>query len=87
MNKDELIKIWQDFAERRGFKLNPEKKIVESFADGILKNEKKYGLKLCPCRIAMGKEKYMEILCPCNFLEHKEWKEKGRCFCGLFFKK
>jgi len=87
MNKEGLIKIWQDFADRRGFILNPDRKIVEMFADGILKNEVKYGFKLCPCRATMPREKYAEILCPCNFLEHDRWKREGKCFCGLFFKK
>lgn len=88
MNKNDLIKMWEKFAERNDFKLNPDKSFVDMIADGVLQNEKKYGLKLCPCRIRDGtRERDLELICPCNFKTHPEWSEKGMCHCGLFMKK
>jgi ferredoxin-thioredoxin reductase catalytic chain len=53
-----------------------------------LGNEKKYGLRLCPCRLRDGtREKDLELICPCNFKAQGVWKDKGRCWCGLFVKR
>jgi ferredoxin-thioredoxin reductase catalytic subunit len=88
MNKEELIKAWEIFTEENDFKLNPDSKHVEMVADGVLKNEEKFGLKLCPCRLRDGTRKRdLELICPCNFKIQKTWKEKGECWCGLFVKK
>ena len=93
MNKEELIKVWETFTEKNDFMLNPDKKHVEVLADGVLKLEKKHGLKLCPCRLGDGSfEKKVELLCPCNFKTHEKWlnPKKGmisRCWCGLFVKR
>jgi ferredoxin-thioredoxin reductase catalytic subunit len=88
MNKEELIKSWANFTENNDFVLNPDKWQVEKVADGVLENEKKFGLKLCPCRLRNGtRERDLELICPCNFKIQKTWKEKGECWCGLFVKK
>jgi len=88
MNKEELIKVWENFAGRNDFMLNPDSKHVEFVADGVLENEKKHGLKLCPCRIGDGtRDKNLELLCPCNFKTHETWRSEGRCWCGLFVKR
>ena len=88
MNKEELIKAWERFAEANDFRLNPDSKMVDMLAKGVLENEKKHGLKLCPCRLRDGtKERDLELLCPCNFKTQKTWAEKGMCWCGLFVKK
>ena len=88
MNKDQLMKIWQDFSAKNEFMLNPENKIVDGVAEGVLQNEKEYGLKLCPCRLRDGTyERDMELICPCNFKIHSTWQTQGRCWCGLFVKR
>lgn len=88
MNKEELKHIWQRFTEKNNFILNPDAKLVDMLTDGVLKNEQEYGLKLCPCRIRDGThERDLELLCPCNFKAQEVWKEKQRCWCGLFVKK
>ena len=88
MNKEELINSWKKFAEDKDFELNPDKKNVDFAAEGILRNEEKYGLKLCPCRLRDGtKEKDLELICPCKFKSQDSWKEKDQCWCGLFIKK
>jgi len=88
MNKDELKKIWERFTEGNDFRLNPDENHVDKLADGVLSNEEKKGLKLCPCRIGDGsKERTIELLCPCNFRTHSTWEKEGRCWCGLFVKR
>lgn len=88
MKEEELVKVWERFAEKNDFKLNPDKEHVEMIIKGVLKNEEKFGLKLCPCRIRDGsREKDLELICPCNFKMDKVWEEKEKCWCGLFVKK
>lgn len=88
MNKQEIINSFEDFCQNNEFELNPNKFHVEACIDGILENEKKYGLKYCPCRIVSGDfNKDIELICPCNFTIQKKYNEQGECWCGLFAKK
>ncbi|MCH8329043.1 MAG: ferredoxin:thioredoxin reductase [Nanoarchaeota archaeon] len=92
MESEELRKSWEDFTQNNDFKLNPDKKHVDFIIEGVLENEKKHGLKLCPCRLRDGtREKDLELICPCNFKTHETWlKPKNKpqmCWCGLFVKK
>ncbi len=81
-----LLKKCQNYAEANGFILNPDKKIAEQIIKGLLKREKKYGEKYCPCRRVSGDKKIDEKnICPCVF--HKEEINKqGHCLCLLFVK-
>lgn len=87
---EELVKTWQEWIDRRSsdtFVLNPKRKEVERLARGVLSNEKKHGLKYCPCRMTTGDwEQDIKLICPCNFKVQKTWKEKGECWCSLFVK-
>ena len=81
-----LIKKYEEYAETNGFKLNPNREVVERIIRGLLENEKKYGQKYCPCRrISENSEEDKPKICPCSW--HREEIEKnGRCLCGLFVK-
>ncbi len=87
MNKKELHKRNLLYAKKVGYKLNPDKKIVDKLEKGLLKNFSVYGETYCPCRAITGnKEKDKIIICPCIF--HKdEIKQMGHCHCFLFVKK
>lgn len=88
MNEGELIAAWERFAEKNDFMLNPDKEHVAIVAKGVLKNEEKFGLKLCPCRLRDGtRETDLKLLCPCNFKAQDTWNTKGMCWCGLFVKR
>jgi len=88
MEKADLKKVWERFAEKNDFKLNTDNEHVEIIAMGVLQNEKKHGLKLCPCRLRNGtRERDLELICPCNFKTHDTWQKKGMCWCGLFVRK
>ncbi len=83
---DQIIKNYEGYAQKNGFKLNPDRKVVEKLVAGLLANEKKYGARYCPCRRVTGdKEEDQPKICPCKW--HREEIERdGHCFCGLFVK-
>lgn len=83
---DEVLKLYQEHAQKNGFQLNPDKKVVERIINGLLVNEKKTGKRYCPCRRQSGDPKEdAKIICPCVY--HKdEIARDGRCYCGLFMK-
>ena len=93
MNANELRRVWEKFCEGNDFILNPDKEHVDSIIEGVFDNEKKSGLKLCPCRLRDGtREGDLKLICPCNFKIHTTWLNpidgrKPMCWCGLFVKK
>lgn len=88
MKADELINAWKRFTERNDFALNPDRGHVATVAKGVLENERKTGLKLCPCQLRDGTDKRdLELLCPCNFKAQPVWSSKGQCWCGLFVRR
>ena len=93
MNKEELRKSWGTYTEKNDFILNPDKKVVDMVIEGVLENEKQFGLKLCPCRLRDNtKERDLELICPCNFETHETWlkpkeNKKQMCWCSLFVKR
>jgi len=84
---EEVIKWYQGYAEKNGFRLNPDKKALITIIKGLLNNEKKYGARYCPCRRITGNlEEDRPKICPCSY--HKqEIDQNGHCHCGLFWKK
>jgi ferredoxin-thioredoxin reductase catalytic subunit len=84
---EELIKDYEEYANKNGFKLNPNREVVKRLVKGILENEKKYRFRYCPCRRISGNpEEDRPKICPCNFMR-TEIEEQGHCLCELFFKK
>ena len=83
---EELIKDYEEYARKNGFRLNPNREVVKRLVKGLLENEKKYGSRYCPCRRITGDlEKDRKKICPC-FWHKKEIEVDGHCFCGLFIK-
>ena len=81
---EELIENYQEYAQKNGFKLNPDKNAVEKLVTGLLVNEAKDGARYCPCRRITGnKEEDILKVCPCRW-HIEEIKKYGRCLCGLF---
>ena len=81
-----LVEKYEEYAKKNGFRLNPNKKIVERVINGLLTNERKFGARYCPCRKVKGiPELDRKIICPCVY--HKEEIERqGHCHCLLFVK-
>lgn len=87
MDKKQIHERNVKYAEKTGYKLNENKKIVDKIEDGLMKNESVHGELYCPCRaISEDKEKDKLIICPCVY--HKdEINSMGHCHCFLFVKK
>lgn len=88
MDKGQLKEAWENFTQDNDFKLNPDSWHVDVIIDGVLNNEKKYNLKLCPCRLRdETRQRDLGLICPCNFKIQETWKNKGQCWCGLFIRR
>jgi len=85
--KEGLLKFYREYAKKQGFKLNPNKKIVDNILKRELVLKKEKGELYCPCRRLTGdKEKDKKIICPCAY-HRDEIKNDGHCHCFLFVKK
>jgi ferredoxin-thioredoxin reductase catalytic chain len=81
-----LIKEYEAYAKEKGFKLNPNEKIIENIVKMLLKKEKELGQRYCPCRRLTGDiDKDKQIICPCVF-HIDEIEKQGHCHCLLFVK-
>ena len=88
MNEKELRAAWEGFTQKNDFRLNEDHAHVDIVVKGVLENEKKHGLKLCPCRLRDGtSERDLTLICPCNFKIQDTWFKKGQCWCGLFVRR
>ena len=77
---DNLYSEMRDNASVSGYYLNPDESLVREFASGLLANEKRYGYRCCPCRLASGeKEEDMDIICPCDYRD-EDIIEYGSCY-------
>lgn len=79
--------IFERIAKKRGWQVNPDKELVKSFAEGLIRNKERYGMAICPCRLATEKKDIdRKIICPCIYAD-EDVREYGRCFCGLYVSK
>jgi len=86
--KLETFEKMRDWLEREakshGYAINPDQKVVEEILTGLAVNEKRYGYKACPCRLATGKYQMdCDIICPCSYC-YLDVEKNGRCYCSLF---
>lgn len=84
--EDRLLKGSEKYAQRAGYKLNPDAEVVGTIITGLAKNKMKHGRAYCPCMFVTGDpDEDKKIICPCRV--HREDIEKhGKCHCGLFVK-
>lgn len=66
----EAVKQWAlGMAEGFGCLFNPKEEDLVNILDGLIKNERRYGYRSCPCRFAAGEyKKDADIICPCAYL-------------------
>ena len=84
---EELLAQLQAYADKMGFKLNPNQKALEGIIAGLIRNKKFKGDIYCPCRTITGnKEEDKKIACPCIY-HQQEIRDMGHCKCTLFWKK
>lgn len=71
-------------AESAGYRLNSDEELVRDLVEGLLVNEKRYGYRSCPCRLASGsKAQDLDIICPCDYRD-PDLNDYGACYCGLY---
>ena len=71
-------------AEQNGYHLNPDRDFTADLAHGLLVNEKRFGYRSCPCRLASGEASAdLDIVCPCDYRD-PDLNEWGACYCGLY---
>ena len=62
---DKLYSQLDKDAKQGGYNLNPDADFVRGLVKGLLINEKRYGYRACPCRLASGdKAEDLDIICP-----------------------
>ncbi|HPW17604.1 MAG TPA: ferredoxin-thioredoxin reductase catalytic domain-containing protein [Candidatus Aminicenantes bacterium] len=87
---DEFRTALERFAAGNEFRLNPDRERVDLLLRGVFENERRYGLKFCPCRVRTKDwEEDLRIVCPCNFTVHETYQGApgGACWCGLFVRR
>ena len=87
VSQDEVKKLYESLnkkAEESGYHLNRDLKFTNDLIRGLIINEKRYGYRACPCRIASGiKEEDLDIICPCYYRD-PDLDEYGMCYCSLY---
>jgi len=71
MNNEEvekLIKDYEEYAKGKGFRLNPNKEVVEGLVRALIARKENFGEKYCPCRkLSKDKKANKKIICPCAY--------------------
>jgi ferredoxin-thioredoxin reductase catalytic subunit len=71
-------------AEAGGYHLNPDVEFSKELVRGLIVNERRYGYRSCPCRLASGdKEDDLDIVCPCDYRD-PDVAEYNACYCALY---
>ena len=71
-------------AQAGGYHLHPDPSFTAGLVRGLIENERRYGYRSCPCRLATGtKETDLDIICPCDYRD-ADLVEYGACYCALY---
>ena len=71
-------------AEDTGYHLNPDREVTGQLIKGLIMNERRYGYRACPCRLASGsKQEDTDIICPCDYRD-PDLDEYDACYCALY---
>jgi ferredoxin-thioredoxin reductase catalytic subunit len=81
---DRLYLVLNSEAESDGYHLNTDIAFTKDLVKGLLVNEKRYGYRACPCRLAAGeKARDLDIICPCDYRD-PDLSEYDCCYCALY---
>jgi ferredoxin-thioredoxin reductase catalytic chain len=71
-------------AEAGGYHLNPDASFAKELIKGLITNERRYGYRACPCRLASGnKAEDVDIICPCDYRD-PDVTDFNACYCALY---
>lgn len=81
---DQVYQLLNKEAESGGYHLNPDAEFTKDLINGILVNEKRYGYRACPYRLAAGdKFEGLDIICPCDYRD-ADIGAFDTCYCALY---
>jgi ferredoxin-thioredoxin reductase catalytic chain len=81
---DRLYEKLNREAVASGYHLNPDVGFTKSLIKGLIENERRYGYRSCPCRLATGKKQEdLDIICPCDYRD-TDLADYGACYCALY---
>jgi ferredoxin-thioredoxin reductase catalytic subunit/rubredoxin len=81
---DKLYERLYREAEAGGYHLNPDAGFAKELVKGLITNERRYGYRACPCRLASGnKADDLDIICPCDYRD-PDVTEYNACYCALY---
>jgi ferredoxin-thioredoxin reductase catalytic subunit len=81
---DRLYERLNREAEAGGYHLNPDIAFTKELIKGLITNERRYGYRACPCRLASGKKaEDLDIICPCDYRD-PDVGEFNACYCALY---
>lgn len=71
-------------AKHGGYNLNPDAEFTKGLVRGLIINERRYGYRACPCRLAADdRTQDLDIICPCYYRD-PDIQEYGACYCALY---
>ncbi len=86
-SEEEITQLHQELteeAESGGYHFNPDVEFTRQLVAGLIVNDRRYGYRSCPCRLASGKkEQDLDIVCPCDYRD-ADVAEHGACYCALY---
>ena len=71
-------------AEAAGYHLNPDTEFTKGIVRSLINNERRYGYRACPCRLASENEADdRDIICPCDYRD-ADLNDYNACYCALY---
>ena len=90
ISEEDVDKVYvrlDNYAESKGYHLNPDIEFTKELIKSLLINQERYGYWACPCRLASGFRKDdADIICPCVYRD-PDVEEYGSCYCALYVSK
>lgn len=87
VSADEVDKLYARLdreAKQGGYNLNPDVDFTKGLVKGLLINERRYGYRACPCRLAAdNRQEDLDIICPCYYRD-PDLTDYGACYCALY---
>lgn len=81
---DKLYERLDKEAEAAGYHLNPDVEFTKGLAKSLIINERRYGYRACPCRLASGNEQEdLDIVCPCDYRD-ADLNDYDACYCAMY---
>ncbi len=83
--RETLRMMFGPSAAALGYRFTPDVKEAGFLLEQVARNERRYGMPFCPCRMVSGNRKEdLRAICPCIPYHREHFNRMRRCWCGLF---